>query len=562
MALYTFSLLLFVCTAVASSSFRGNRQLEESLSDRIKKAIPLVQKHLNLIYHRYEMSTDLGKHMVYGITQLSPESWELQREIFINKMVTKNSQYKMIFGGSSVTAGHDNGPRQSYVYVWEDRMKPVFEALGINLVVNNIAQGANDCIPSNLCYESMGGENADFISWEQSFNCGRDSKMFELSSRWAILEKGYGSIYFAESGGWNPSPCPESTDPTPYSSPDWTPESVHLPYWEATPAEVDNYKSIQADYKPYTSARFSGDIDKYPKAKKQFAVSGFSFWNRYKHPKIEVEEVIPEKERATMHTAAPAHILVACKLKAFTKEASVFGSVKGTGAKWHPARAIHQFRGEMLTWLYGMVLLDAMYHVEKEIAASSEAAVVARYSDIVKNFGLATPKDIPPPSKCGDYCVTKPQCYTDYRPHYNPKMMLDEIIVGATNWTRTTLADFTPPDTSFVEMRTGYHAVQGVVDGEIHFKVTVHTEKPQVLVCGYHLKESFEALEFTMDMNVPDARLEAYTPASNRYPWVARKVSTVCGMLENLPPGQHVLSMRSKEGATRLSASVSHIVMW
>ena len=57
-----------------------------------------------------------------------------------------------------------------------------------------------------------------------------------------------------------------------------------------------------------------------------------------------------------------------------------FGSVKGTGARWHPARAIHQYRGEMLVWMYGMVLLDAMFHVEKEIAASSETAVIARMS--------------------------------------------------------------------------------------------------------------------------------------------------------------------------------------
>ena len=80
-------------------------------------------------------------------------------------MVTKDAQYKMIFGGSSVTAGHDNGPRQSYVYIWEDLMRPTFEALGIDFIVNNIAQGANNCIPSDLCYESMGGEGADFISW-------------------------------------------------------------------------------------------------------------------------------------------------------------------------------------------------------------------------------------------------------------------------------------------------------------------------------------------------------------------------------------------------------------
>lgn len=140
--------------------------------------------------------------------------------------------------------------------------------------------------------------------------------------------------------------------------------------------------------------------------------------------------------------------------------------------------------------------------------------------------------------------------------------MLDDLIVGSTNWTRTTVTDFTPPDTSFVEMRTGYHAVQGVENGEIHFRINVHAETPQVMVCGYHLRDSLAALEFRVEMNVPDARLEAYTPSTRRFPWTATQVSTVCGLLENLPTGQHVLSMTSKEGATRLTASVSHIIMW
>lgn len=266
------------------------------------------------------------------------ESWELQRLLFINKLVQKNPQYKMIFGGSSVTAGHDNGHRQSYVYVWEDRMKPVFEALGVDLIVNNIAQGANDCIPSNLCYEAMGGENADFFSWEQSFNCGHSESVFELSARWAILEKGYGSIYFAESGGWNPFSCPDSTDPIPYSSPDWTPESAKLPFWKAGTVEIERYKKMMFDFKPpatrrlflcaYQSShvcRFSSYISKYPKFTKQFAVSGISFQNGFFHPDINVSYVLPATHSVKPRPqVSPLQILYSCKLKAFTREASVY----------------------------------------------------------------------------------------------------------------------------------------------------------------------------------------------------------------------------------------------
>jgi hypothetical protein len=46
-------------------------------------------------------------------------------------------------------------------------MQDIFELLGIELIVHNIALGANNCVPYILCYEAMGGENMDFLGWEQ-----------------------------------------------------------------------------------------------------------------------------------------------------------------------------------------------------------------------------------------------------------------------------------------------------------------------------------------------------------------------------------------------------------
>lgn len=79
----------------------------------------------------------------------------------------------MLFGGSSVTAGHDNYFEQSYPLVFQRRVASVFEALAVELVVRNIAQGSNNCLPYNLCLNSMGGDDVDWIGWEQSYNCGR-----------------------------------------------------------------------------------------------------------------------------------------------------------------------------------------------------------------------------------------------------------------------------------------------------------------------------------------------------------------------------------------------------
>lgn len=81
------------------------------------------------------------------------------------KIVGENSVYLATFGGSSVTAGHDNKFDQSYPIVFERRISAAMEAVGIQVSVHNIAQGANNCYPSNACYESMGGSDPDFINW-------------------------------------------------------------------------------------------------------------------------------------------------------------------------------------------------------------------------------------------------------------------------------------------------------------------------------------------------------------------------------------------------------------
>jgi hypothetical protein len=71
-----------------------------------------------------------------------------------------------VFGGSSVTAGHDSLFAHSYSQVLARRLGPVLRAAGVTLRVRNTAQAANPCLPSDLCYPAMGGqEMADFYSW-------------------------------------------------------------------------------------------------------------------------------------------------------------------------------------------------------------------------------------------------------------------------------------------------------------------------------------------------------------------------------------------------------------
>ena len=88
-------------------------------------------------------------------------------------------------------------------------MKPIFDSLGIKLRALNIAMGANQCRPYSYCYNTQGDDNADWIGWEQSYNCGRDRGIFELVARVAYFNKAV--LHFSASGAFNPTECNPTT---------------------------------------------------------------------------------------------------------------------------------------------------------------------------------------------------------------------------------------------------------------------------------------------------------------------------------------------------------------
>jgi hypothetical protein len=132
---------------------------------------------INLIYQRFELHNKYRAQLFLVGANMNFNAWDILKSKFAKKIIDnlinkegKNETFLMIFGGSSVTAGHDNYYNQSYPFVFERRMKSAFQKSGVELIVRNIAQGANDCYPSNYCYESMGGSQFDWVGWEQSYN--------------------------------------------------------------------------------------------------------------------------------------------------------------------------------------------------------------------------------------------------------------------------------------------------------------------------------------------------------------------------------------------------------
>lgn len=173
----------------------------------LDRARAALQSMLSLIYHRYEVSRDNlliipiyitvcvyfvhQMHTSYGADlfrvyhNLGNATWTALRTKFARQIVLAHvhrrdsgtstsasaaskygpASFIYVFGGSSVTSGHDNYYNQSYPSVFDRRMRPAFEALGIELRVRNIAMGGAGCDPYNACYGPQADDNPDFVSW-------------------------------------------------------------------------------------------------------------------------------------------------------------------------------------------------------------------------------------------------------------------------------------------------------------------------------------------------------------------------------------------------------------
>ena len=120
--------------------------------DDLTVAKQAADKIANLIYQRFEFHNKDWFQFFMGASNMPDYAWDILKYKICKKAVDGNATFLLIFGGSSVTAGHDNYYNQSYPLVFERRLKPVFKSIGIELVVHNIAQGVSSRIVVMTCY--------------------------------------------------------------------------------------------------------------------------------------------------------------------------------------------------------------------------------------------------------------------------------------------------------------------------------------------------------------------------------------------------------------------------
>eukprot|EP01041_Mallomonas_annulata_P007212 gene7212-14708_t len=518
-----FSLIEFTCSI---ESDKRNRVLgQQVVDDRLHKARSLSEEAINLIHHRYEMGNKTFFQLFQVSANMPSFAWDILKNKFALKILSQDSKFLMIFGGSSVTAGHDNLLNQSYPFVIERYLSPIFKELGIELIVRNIAQGANQCRPYEFCYWAMGGEDPDWIGWEQSFNCGRDATMLEYIARVAGWTRAV--LYFSASGGFKTSECTPSKDPVPWISDKWSPQTNMPPLPQYTPniTQIHHLKgSLNKWYQDGSSVgRFTEPLT-HPDYK-SVGAHGFNVWGISRslcvHPSGKKGCTGAEVRGPCYENGGPHWV---------TSEASVYG--KGRGASHHPPVGMHLLRGESLVWLYAHILLDAMVEVQRVLSEGGNETVFQHRLDVLQ-------PPLPPPKTCSPWCDRPPVCYTNFMPHYNENRTLENLLVNNDTKWKLIVPDHSNHD--YLDLKP-YYKSPGP-GHEIHFKIDVNSNKGIVYVCCSSYKDALLHAIFTLDEHQVDSS-SSYTPSPHRKRHTdVKHIGDDCMHLSNISRGHHILSV-------------------
>jgi hypothetical protein len=536
-----------------NSTFDSRRLDEEVKTADLEKGVEKLQALLDLIHNRYQLYETTGDYF-YSNQNINSNSYDIYKYRLAKKILATTAEdrrYLMIFGGSSVTAGHDNRFESAYPAITYKRLAPIFDALGIDFKVDNIAQGANDCFPYELCYESMGDEDPDFVNWEQSYNCGHSADAFEYTARVAGMSRTHGVVYFSASGAWVPKGELSQYTP-PYCDESWTVDSVQAPH-EPLKHKVFTREDLAQEREKLNKYHgSSGAYQRFMSDKAyvtSVAPSGFNVWQSNPVTKIPGVDMVKESARF------------------FTKEAGWYDNPGKGGAPHHPTKAFHMMRGESIAFLHALTLLDAVLMIQGDYEAKlTREAMLQNYEEQLTKVQSS----LPPPKTCsgaGLYCGDKATCYTDFKPHYNPKRTLKELVVGKSEWLETgdELTDWHNKG-GFQDLKPIW-SNSGGVEGDLYLRIPTG-KTGRMMFCGG--KESLKHVDIKFDLHAGEKEAEALAEysfatrpadAAALVSWTDRKYAkNECTILDKVPPGTHIVGLVSLK-KDHIS-SVAHVIVW
>lgn len=159
--------MIFILLAVSIKALISNIN---DLSEFDKVLSSFDKAHDNFVTdldHLYDSNN--RNHFAKGLTITAKA-----QNIVIAKIVRAIAQegtFTMAYTGTSVTECGDNFWNASYAHWVETLLSPIAKSTKVNLVVRNVAEGANEVFPYDYCIETFAGADADIITWEQDMMC-------------------------------------------------------------------------------------------------------------------------------------------------------------------------------------------------------------------------------------------------------------------------------------------------------------------------------------------------------------------------------------------------------
>jgi Cobalamin biosynthesis protein CobT (nicotinate-mononucleotide:5, 6-dimethylbenzimidazole phosphoribosyltransferase) len=122
---------------------------------------------------------------------LTQGGWTTKRSLrglvrrLIHAMMT-NDTFTIVLGGHSAAAGHGNHFLQSYMMQMYKVLEPIFNRVGVKLIVRNLAQGGLGTMQHSLGSSSIYGDNVDVLVWDSSMT-EKDKNAIDLFYRQALI---------------------------------------------------------------------------------------------------------------------------------------------------------------------------------------------------------------------------------------------------------------------------------------------------------------------------------------------------------------------------------------
>lgn len=153
------------------------------------EAAAAVQALWNEFYERYGGKRDAVAMLERGVRAFGEKEKTAERLL---RAAANDRPFVLSFAGYSVTVGRGNYLKQSFPFVLERVLNPLFgklqasspssSSLGIpsSVVVRNAAIGGIPSFPYGFCFEHFLGVDSDVISWDYSMNeKGNDASVLE-----------------------------------------------------------------------------------------------------------------------------------------------------------------------------------------------------------------------------------------------------------------------------------------------------------------------------------------------------------------------------------------------